>query len=224
MFLKKRIILIGLFLISVALPCLSQMGCSTEEVVGGVTAGAIGATVMGGRSPSNEIEQIYYLGMFDPQEQVPPTVYRVRVHGQGSFISRTKFGSGWVKSDLIDSLGTNIKFNDENNQISMSKVDSGQFSSLKPGRRLIQFGPEGFREAPKDHRLVIVMGTSPEDFFNAIDETLGSVSKVIDEQRNSALSKLLFEALLQVKNERERLTDLGHDIELELSEQKEVGL
>ena len=37
-------------------------------------------------------------------EQVPPSVYRVRVKGQASFLSATKFASGWVPADLVDSL------------------------------------------------------------------------------------------------------------------------
>ena len=54
------------------------------------------ATSFGGRAPTNEVQQIYYLGVFDPREQVPPTIYRVRVLGQAAAISRTRFASGWV--------------------------------------------------------------------------------------------------------------------------------
>lgn len=53
----------------------------------------MGTTLLGARTPANEIEQIYYLGVFDPQEQLEPMVYRVRVHGQASPISGMKFGS-----------------------------------------------------------------------------------------------------------------------------------
>ena len=44
------------------------------------------------------------------------------------------------------------------------------------GRRLMQFGPEGFRSAPKDHRLVILMGASPETVEQAFASALGSVA------------------------------------------------
>ena len=51
-------------------------------------------------------------------------------------------------------------------------------NSLPTGRKLVLFGPEGFRPVPKNHRLVIVMGSNPEEFFKAIDESLGMISKV----------------------------------------------
>jgi hypothetical protein len=86
---------------------------------------------------------------------------------------------------------------------------------------LMVFGPEGFREAPKDHRLVIVMGTSPENFFNAIDSSLGVISQAQEKQRNDALEQPLFKALLATKGERERLQDLRKDIEIDLPERKE---
>src|SRR5437879_5604100 len=73
-------------------------GCASPA--GTYALGAVGATVLGAQSPNNEIEVIYYLGVFDPQDQLPPTVYRVRVHGQASFISLTKFASGWVRAEL----------------------------------------------------------------------------------------------------------------------------
>ncbi len=46
-----------------------QTGCLTT---GESVAAAIGATLFGAQSPNNEIEQIYYLGVFDPQGQIPP--------------------------------------------------------------------------------------------------------------------------------------------------------
>lgn len=220
---NKRLVLAG----SLMLLCcttLVQMGCSGLTTVEKVTIGTVATTAVGARSPSHEIEQIYYLGVFDPQEQLPPSVYRVRVRGQASFISFMRFASGWVRADLIDSLGTGIKFEGKEGDISITKGDEGMLSSLKTGRRLVMFGPEGFREAPKDHRLVIVMGSSPEEFFKAIDESIGVVSEVMEEQRNPKLSQELFEALAKIKSERERLADLKNDIKTDLPEQSEVKL
>lgn len=220
---NKRVILAG----SMLLLCgttLVQMGCSGLTTVEKVTIGTAVTTAVGARSPTHEIEQIYYLGVFDPQEQLPPAVYRVRVHGQASFISFMRFASGWVRADLIDSLGTGIKFEGKEGDISITKGDEGMLSSLKTGRRLVMFGPEGFREAPKDHRLVIVMGSSPEEFFKAIDESIGVVSEVMEEQRNTKLSQELFEALAKIKSERERLAELKNDIKTDLPEQSEVKL
>lgn len=208
----KRNMYLGCIAVALGFACSAQMGCSGLTPAENMAAGTVGATIVGARSPSHEIEQIYYLGVFDPQEQVPPTVYRVRVHGQASFISFTNFASGWVRADLIDSLGSGVEFEKQGNGISITKGNEDQLSSLKTGRRLILFGPEGFREAPKDHRLVIVMGSSPEEFFNAVDESLDVVSQAIDEQRNTKLSQELFEALVQIKGERERLSTLNNKI------------
>jgi len=51
-------------------------GCSsTRDII----AAGIGGVAFLAHSPNNEIEQIYYLGVFDPQEQVPPTVFLSRL-------------------------------------------------------------------------------------------------------------------------------------------------
>ena len=41
----------------------------------------------------------------------------------------------------------------------------------------MMFGPEGFREAPANHRLVVVMGADPSAFFEAVDQTLGVIAQ-----------------------------------------------
>src|SRR5260370_22843419 len=78
----------------------------------GLTAAQSGWLAFGGAtgtlsvSPSNDLEQIYYIGIFDPREQVPQTIYRVRVRGQASALNQMKFATGWVHADLIDSLAS----------------------------------------------------------------------------------------------------------------------
>lgn len=209
-------------------------GCSsTKDTI----AAGIGGVAFLAHSPTDEIEQIYYLGVFDPQEQVPPTVYRVRVRGQASPISFTRFASGWVKADLIDSLGTSIGFEKGSESVKITKTGDDLSASLQTGRRLMLFGPEGFREAPKDHRLVIVMGSNPEGFFRAIDESLGvisqakmeqqgsalnRISQAKVEQQDSALNRLLLEELARLKKERESLDDLVKDVEADMPERKGV--
>ncbi len=208
--LKPRAAMLSAWMMTMALCA----GCNpTDQWIGG----GIGVTALGAHSPDNEIEQIYYLGVFDPQEQVPPSVYRVRVHGQASLISNTRFASGWVRADLIDSLNTSVGFDPDTGRVQVSKGASDQLVSLQTGRRLMMFGPEGFREAPKDHRLVIVMGASPETFFQAIDQSLGAVSQAMSDQRNVALNRLLFEALTQASSERERLDELRLDVQADLA-------
>lgn len=152
-------------------------GCATPTATN--SALAAGATGVLGNSPTTNIVQTYYLGVFDPREQLPPTIYRVRVQGQASALNWTKFASGWVRSDLIDSLSTQVEADrsgvkvNGNGEALKLEQDKGQLN-----RRLVMFGPEGFREAPKDHRLVVVMGSNPEGFFSGVDRALGVVASV----------------------------------------------
>ena len=206
---RCRLAAVGFWLASALL----LAGCSTEEIIGST----VGATVLGANSPTQEIQQIYYLGAFDPQGQLPPTVYRIRVHGQASFISFVRFASGWVPAPFIDSLGSSVGFAKESGtSIDIDAGASDKLSNLSTGRRLMLFGPEGFRAAPTAHRLVVVMGSSPEDFFNAIDTSLGQVAEAVDQQRNAQLGRILFEALSQVKTEKERLDSLIRDVDADL--------
>lgn len=190
----------------VLMAALAISGCSTFEA--NVAAGALGATALAAQSPNNEIEQIYYLGVFDPQEQLPPMVYRVRVHGQSSFMSNTKFSSGWVNARLVDSLGSNITVDKDSGQISIEQATDPMNDPLKTGRRLMLFGPEGFREAPAGHRLVIVMGTTPEKWFEAMDQALQAVGEAISDQRTLTLNSDIVELLNLAKAERAKLAAL----------------
>ncbi|GMV51336.1 MAG: hypothetical protein NBKEAIPA_03499 [Nitrospirae bacterium] len=131
----------------VVLIVVSNTGCNSLPQ--NIALSAAITTAVGTVIPGHDIEQVYYLGSFDPQEQVPPALYRVRVRGQASIISWMRFGSGWVPAELIDSLGSSVEINKTDGKIAFTKVDSDQLAKLKIGRRLMQFGPEGFREVPK---------------------------------------------------------------------------
>ena len=144
---------------SVLLGCVGLLsGCNSLPQ--NIALGAVVVTGVGAVIPGHDIEQVYYLGTFDPHEQVPPSLFRVRVRGQASILSWMRFGSGWVPAELIDSLGSSIEFNKKSGVVKIDRADAKDLSSLKIGRRLIQFGPEGFREVPKNHRLVLVMGAN----------------------------------------------------------------
>lgn len=186
-----------------------MVGCDTT---GAIIGGVVGVTAVGGLTPSNEIEQVYYLGVFDPQDQVPSTVYRIRVRGQAPAISFMRFGSGWVPAALIDSLGTTIQVEKETRNITITKTAQDEFPSLPTGRKLMLFGPEGFREAPKDHRLVIVMGSDPRDFFNAIDMALGEVSETARTQRRSTLERKLSKDIMFVIKQKEFVQELEENL------------
>lgn len=194
---------------------MSISGCTFPA---NVIGGAVGSSAFGGTSPSHQIEQVYYLGVFDPQEQLPPTIYRVIVRGQAGAISAMKFGSGWVPANLVDSLNTHIGFNKDSDLTKFSTGAEKQLANLKTGRRLMLFGPEGFREAPKDFRLAIVMGASPEKFFQAIDESVGTISQVQMEQLNADLRRQLLDAMSQIQNEWGDLKDVDVDTRIYLSE------
>lgn len=152
-------------------------GCATPAATN--SAVAVAGVVALGHTPTTNIVQTYYLGVFDPRQQLPPTIYRIRVQGQASGLNWTKFASGWVRSDLLDSLSSRIEVEPAGFKVSgagntlAKEIDKSQLN-----RRLVMFGPEGFREAPKDHRLVVVMGSNPEGFFNAVDRALGVVASV----------------------------------------------
>jgi hypothetical protein len=189
---------------------LAAGGCGTEAIVGGV----IGGTIYGAASPAQELEQIYYLGSFDPRGQLPPAMYRIRVHGQASAISGVKFASGWVPAGVIDSLTTHAGFSfpkrgeKDSPLVQLTRAEDKLDQMLSPGRRLMQFGPEGFREAPKDHRLVIVMGQSPQAFFEAIDGALGDISIKRVREDEDAAKILMLRAQLALNAQEKRLDGL----------------
>ena len=138
------------------------------------------------------------------------------MRGQASATSSVKFGSGWVPAALIDTLGPSFQSQldgKDNKSDAGGKTQEYGTAALPTKRRFWMFGPEGFREAPKDHRLVIVMGASPEAFFGAIDRALGIVADVRQGSRQSTdLERELFVDLLNSKRERERYTDLLLDL------------
>lgn len=183
-------------------------GCATtaQDVALGTS---IGTGVLA-RTPTNELEQIYYLGSFDPRGQLPPTIYRVRVHGQASAFSNVNFASGWVPAGVIDSLSTSIRF-DNNNNVSITNANDK--AGLDLHRRLMQFGPEGFREAPADHRLVIVMGADPSNYFNGIETALGQISQFDVTQENNELKMALLQELVRLHDAELELSRLGNKIE-----------
>ena len=179
---------------------LTLTGCkTTEQVITGAAALAI--------APSNEIEQIFYLGVFDPQEQIPQTIYRIRIHGQASALNSMKFGSGWVKSELVDSLTSQKQI------VAQAKSLQGDGSAVfnemldsSVQRKLIALGPEGFRISPKDHRLVVVMGASPDAFFSAVDNVAGQKARMQNTAISQELVRYLFDNLADVNALKDGLT------------------
>ena len=190
-------------------------GC---ETTGGTVAAVAAATsAYAARSPSSELYQIYYLGIFDPTGQLPEAFYRVTVRGQASALSGVDFQSGWVPAVFVDSLGAQLQLQPAGAsnggppplaEVTRSPAPAGQEAAFKVGRRLVLFGPEGFREAPKNHRLVILMGADASKFFNAVDTALGTVAGVEVARNNDELRATLFQALAALAEDRRRVAEL----------------
>ena len=197
----------------------SIAGCATTAQSVGLGLGV--ATVAGSLSASSELQQTYYLGSFDYYGQIPPQVYRLRVHGQASLLGFTKFASGWVPAPLADSLAGGINFNDNTADTKFSAPDSSQTAAITSnrlisGRRLILFGPEGFREAPANHRLVIVMGSDPSAYFEGVSNALGGLAQANYDKNNQAFDRMLFESLVTLNSEDQQLWELSQEVNLEL--------
>lgn len=190
---------------------LGLCGCST--VAARNTVAVVGGTVVGAHTPTSSISQVYYLGVFDPQDQLPPTIYRVRVNGQASALNSANFASGWVRAELVDSLSGKVELPSDKAGGGNRPVEVEREQRLLTGRRLVMFGPEGFREAPKDHRLVVVMGSSPEAFFSAVDQALGVVASVTQEPNaGPAIEKALWADLSRVRGQAQRIDILNDGI------------
>lgn len=194
----------------ISVTCAGVVGCDSLSVRDRNTLAVAAGIGVLGNSPTSEIEQVYYLGVFDPQDQIPPLMYRVRVRGQSGALNQTNFASGWVRSEVIDSLATSIRF--EAGDVKIGKDPADPLQTITAGRRLVMFGPEGFREAPKDHRLVIVMGASPEKFFQGVDEALGTVAQAIQGQGAAVLDRSLFTEMLNLRTQKERLIEFSTQI------------
>jgi len=189
-------------------------GCHTTAAR--VTGGVVATTILGSRAVGSEMQQTYYLGVLDPQGQIPPQIYRLRVHGQGSVLGFTKFASGWVPAPIADSLGSRMEFEKDTANTNITAASSDTASNITAGRRLVMFGPEGFREAPKGHRLVIVMGSNPNAYFKGIEDALGNIAVVTAKQKDQALSEDLFKSLIKLNTERDSLSSMSKDLDLDI--------
>jgi hypothetical protein len=202
--LSVRLFIMGTFLL---LSCLFLTGCHTPAETAALTAGiTAGVTATGAVSPVNEMEQVYYLGVFDPNEQVPTTIYRVRVHGQSSLLNGCRFASGWVPAKYIDSLGSQATLDPNGSEaVNIIAAAANQEADLQVGRRLRVFGPEGFRTIPADYRLTIVMSADPSKYFSAIDQMMGITAAANNAAsgNGSALQGNMLQAYQQLLTTRE---------------------
>lgn len=159
---------------------LLALGCESAGIY--TAAGAVGVTIGGHEESGASFEQVYYLGSFDPYGQFDPSLYRVRVRGDTSALAQMKYASGWVPAIAVDSLGTSLALQ-KDGRVKFQKSEEllGDEDVFLEGRKMVMFGPEGFREVPEDHRLVIMMNSDPTDFFKAVQDVLGYIRAVTTE-------------------------------------------
>lgn len=211
---QLSLLLLKVILSTLLFLCLCS-GCSSGSETTALVGGITGGTALGGQSPAHEIEQIYYLGVLDPMEQTPSAIFRLTVRGQSSLISLTRFASGWAPAVLVDSLNTNLSFSKQR-VVASSKEEQAALSEIETGRRLILFGPEGYREAPRNHRLVLVMSGNPEKYFNALGETLGTIADVQVKKLDAEFHREVLRSLVQVRDEQKRLETLKENVRIEV--------
>lgn len=201
----------GFAAVALALAMAAVAGCESAAGNYALAGGIAGTALLLGQAPGNELEQVYYLGVLDPQEQVPSSVYRVTVRGQSSALSRMRFASGWVNASVIDSLEGSVKIGTTQqdgavtvgNPTGTGNVGGeAKFSEVQTGRRLVMFGPEGFREAPKGHRLVIVMGANPDAFFGSVDKALANVTTAQVERLDAKTSNAVLDEMTKLREEQ----------------------
>lgn len=199
--------------VAAALAVAVLTGCSGMEVA---TRNSLYATAIATAAvtPSADIEQTYYLGSFDPRDQLPPSIYRVRVRGQSSILNRTRFASSWVPAEVVDALTGSIQIDtgkgSGSGSVRLASDPTAAKTSLEgAGRGLMLFGPEGFREAPRGHRLVVIMGATPEEVEQAFASALGTVAKVKFGRSGASLDKEAFGLLIELGQEREQLKTLA---------------
>lgn len=191
-------------IVSLALGALT--GCESLTVA---QRAGIGWASVGSTTPNADLQQTYYLGSFDPRGQLPPAIYRVRVRGQSSILNQTRFASSWVPAEVVDSLTGSISVNMSDGTVSAARDGASKSTLEGAGRGLVLFGPEGFREAPRGHRLVVIMGSNPEQVEQAFSSALGTVAKVRFGQSGGALDRDLFARLTELASEREQLKALA---------------
>ncbi|MEZ5650925.1 MAG: hypothetical protein R3E87_10300 [Burkholderiaceae bacterium] len=183
------------------------MSVSARNTLAGLSVGA------GSITPSTVLETTYYLGVYDQRDQLPPTLYRIRVRGQSSVFNNVSFASGWLPATVVDSITGTVKGNPDDATTPIEAKENGTQVDLATGRGLMLFGPEGFREAPRAHRLVIYMGSSPAQVEAAFAEALGTVATLRQGQGQVTLDADVFAELSKAQAGIERYkrfeTELG---------------
>lgn len=146
-----------------------------------------------GACVSQDFRQVYYLGVYDPNEDVTQQLYRVSIQGDTAWYSTVKYASGWAPAEAVDALTGTLT----QDQAGVRLGGEGRDVRLPPGRSLMLYGPEGFRIVPQDHRLVLVMSSDPSEFFKQVQLIAGAkVEADLSGEREVLLELLQEESLV----------------------------
>ncbi len=146
-----------------------------------------------GACVSQDFRQVYYLGVYDPNEDVTQQLYRVSIQGDTAWYSTVKYASGWAPAEAVDALTGTLT----QDQAGVRLSGEGRDVRLPPGRSLMLYGPEGFRIVPQDHRLVLVMSSDPSEFFKQVQLIAGAkVEADLSGEREVLLELLQEESLV----------------------------
>src|SRR5262245_17305602 len=97
---------------------------------------------------ATRIRTTHYLGVFDPQEQVPAELYRIQIDGDASWASNVKYGSGWVPASQADLLTYDVRPNTQGK----FEITGGTSApvDVRARRRFFEIGPTGVSTEPEN--------------------------------------------------------------------------
>jgi len=115
---------------------------------------------------ATKVRTTHYLASFDPEDQVPPELYKIQIRGDASAFSNVKYGSGWVPASQADLLEVDVRQNDQG-RVEITG-NSAKGVSVTARRRFFEIGPAGVSTQPQDGRFVVVMSANPDYFFQKL--------------------------------------------------------
>lgn len=153
---------------------------------------------------STGFSEYYYLGIYDAQEQLPQEMYRFRLAGYGNPFTKVKFASGWLPAAMVDPIDSDLSFGSNDGKVSYSSTaGDGARSTFKSFRPFYIFGPEGFRKAPQDHRLCIIMSANPEKIFQMAERFAGRKDESVVRNEQTASFNVTKRQLAAIERMRE---------------------
>jgi len=139
---------------------------------------------------STNVKTTHYLGVFDPQEQVPAELYRITIEGNAGVFSKVNYATGWVPANAADLLSVDVR----PSQDGKIEITGDQSKTVTVGarRQFFEIGPTGVATQPEDGRFVVVMSSNPDYFFKKV----GMLSRFgTDDSANEASRRALMSTI-----------------------------